>query len=150
MHRNGRPPHILVANDSADVLALFRELLEEEGYAVSVMAVLSHDLDEIASLSPDLMILDYMWSTDDNNWALLHMLRMDRRTKRTPIILCTGAVRQVEGLSARLGDMNIKIILKPFDIDELLGMVSTALDCDTAAELNIQPYLLDDPEQHAG
>lgn len=111
MHRNGRSPHILVANDSADVLALFRELLEEEGYAVSVMAVLSHDLDEIASLSPDLMILDYMWSTDDNNWALLHMFRMDRRTKRTPIILCTGAVRQVEGLSARLGEMNIKIIL---------------------------------------
>ena len=150
MHANGHRPHILAVNDSADVLALFKELLEEEGYAVSVMPVLSHDLHEIASLSPDLMILDYMWSTDDSNWSLLQMLRMEPRTRDIPVILCTGAVRQVEPLMARLAEMNVKTILKPFDIDELVEMVSSKLGRSRTREPKLYPYAIDIPEQHVG
>lgn len=114
------------------------------------MPVLTHDLHEIASLRPDLMILDYMWSTDDSNWVLLQMLRMDPRTKGIPIILCTGAVRQVEPLSARLAEMNVKTILKPFDIDELVQMVSSELGRDRVREPRLQSYAIDTPEQHVG
>jgi CheY-like chemotaxis protein len=150
MHHNGHPPHILAVNDSADVLALFKELLEEEGYRVSTMPVLTHDIDGAASLNPDLMVLDYMWSTEDDNWALLQMLRMEPRTKAIPIILCTGAVRQVEPLSARLGEMNVQILFKPFDLDELLGMVTNALGRDNTSDPALQPFPLDGPDHLTG
>ena len=40
-----------------------------------------------------------------------------------PIILCTGAVRVVEAMSAALAAMRVAVVLKPFDIDDLLAAV---------------------------
>jgi DNA-binding response OmpR family regulator len=63
MATDGRPPaahHITAINNDAAVLSLFRDLLEEEGYAVTTQAYLEKDLVAIARLAPDLIILDYM------------------------------------------------------------------------------------------
>lgn len=127
MSNSGQQPHILAINDSADVLSLFEDLLSAEGYRVSLGAFVVHNLDEIATMSPDLIILDYMWGGDDSGWSLLQLLRMDPRTKDIPVILCTGAVRQVTELDARLKEMGVHVILKPFDIDELTRAVKTTL-----------------------
>src|SRR3954467_1059623 len=47
---DGHRPRILAINNDPAVLALFRDLLEEEGYAVSTHAYLDHDLNEIKAL----------------------------------------------------------------------------------------------------
>lgn len=65
------PLHILSINHSPDLLSLMRELLEEEGFRVTTQSHLDKDLGEVARLSPDLIILDYMWRNDDLNWTLL-------------------------------------------------------------------------------
>lgn len=150
MHANGTHPHILAVNDSADVLALFDDLLSDEGYRVSTMSVLTRDLAEIAALRPDLIILDYMWSTSDDSWSLLQMLRMDPRMRAIPIVLCTGAVRQVEPLTARLREMDVSVVPKPFDIDELLVVVADALRRTQSLRLVATAELPDSPEQHVG
>ena len=148
MLANGTQPHILAVNDSADVLALFDDLLSEEGYRVSTMSVLTHDLAEIAALRPDLIILDYMWSTSDDSWSLLQMLRMDPRSRAIPIILCTGAIRQVEPPTARLREMDVTVVPMPFDIDELLGVAADALGQTPA--LRLLPPSPEAPAQHTG
>lgn len=128
MTSDGQQRHILAINDSDDVLNLFRELLGDEGFRVSTTAYAAHDLEEIHVLQPDLIILDYMWSSDDSGWSMLQLLKMDPKTSAIPIILCTGAVRQVTEIDARLNQMDVRVILKPFDIDELLRIVNEALD----------------------
>jgi CheY-like chemotaxis protein len=130
MPKTPAAPHVLILNNSQDVLALFDELLTGEGFQVSTQAFLDKDLDHIVELSPDLIILDYMWAGDDDGWALLQMLRMDRRTTGIPAIVCTGAIREAESLRTHMEKMNIRIVFKPFDIDTLLQAIQTALSGD--------------------
>ncbi len=52
--------HVLAINDNVDVLALFTELLEEEGYRVSTQVYVDKDLKAIEDLAPDLINLDDM------------------------------------------------------------------------------------------
>lgn len=120
-------PHILVINHSPDILTLLRVLLEEERFLVTTQSHLDRDLHRIAEMKPDLVILDYPWTTDDNRWTLLQLLKMDRRTVRIPIVLCTGAVREVEALQSHLERMNVVVVLKPFDIDHLVRVVREVL-----------------------
>lgn len=121
-------PRILVINHSPEVLALIRILLEEDHFRVTTQSHLDHDLDAIAAMMPDLVILDYPWSSDDNRWTLLQLLRMDRRTVRIPIVLCTAAVREVDALQGHLERMDVAVVLKPFDIDHLLRVIRDSLD----------------------
>src|SRR3954453_9666138 len=88
---NGHQLHILAINNDPAVLALFRDLLEEAGYQVSTQNYIDRDVTQIKALAPDLIILDYMWATEDASWSLLQMLRMDPATVDIPIVLCTGA-----------------------------------------------------------
>ncbi len=120
--------HILAIDNSQAVLDLFRELLEGEGYRVSIQSYVDKDLDAIKGLAPDLIILDYMWGAEDGGWSLLQLLRLDPSTKDIPIVLCTGAVAEASELEPHLSEMSVRVVLKPFDLDDLLGAIRNALD----------------------
>ena len=124
---NGQAPHILAINNDQTMLGLFRDLLEDEGYRVTTHAYLDHDLDDIRTLEPDLIVLDYMWATDDNAWSLLNVLRLSPDTAAIPIVLCTGAVQEVQALSAHLEDMDIRVVFKPFNSDQLVAVLAEVL-----------------------
>ena len=119
--------HILCVNNSEEVLTVFRLLLEEEGYRVTTQSYLLKDMAEVREIKPDLIILDYMWAEDDGGWSMLQMLKMDRVTGPIPIILCTGAKKEVGELGDRLTQMDVSVILKPFDIYELLETIEKRL-----------------------
>jgi CheY-like chemotaxis protein len=124
---NGYQPHILAINNDTAVLARFRDLLEEAGYRVSTQTYVDRDLAQIKLLKPDLIILDYMWANEDASWSLLQMLRMDPGTVDIPIVLCTGAVREVKALEEHLITMGVTVILKPFNIDHLVDAIRERL-----------------------
>ena len=119
--------HVLAINNDQAVLALFRELLEEEGYRVTTQTYVDKDLAAIKALRPDLIVLDYMWAGEDQGWSLLQLLRMDRTMVKVRIVLCTGAAREVEALNGHLTEMGVRVVLKPFDIDQLLTVIAEAL-----------------------
>lgn len=48
----------------------------------------------------------------------------DERTRSVPRIVGTGAVRDIEELRHRLEAESVAIILKPFEIDQLLAMIA--------------------------
>jgi len=120
MHPDGQQPHVLCINHAPEILYLLRDLLEDEGFRVSTLTTVERDLDAIVALAPDLITIDYMWTTSDNEWTYLTMLRMDPRTRHIPVILCTGAVNQVRDLEQHLTMMGITVVLKPFDIDHCM------------------------------
>jgi CheY-like chemotaxis protein len=129
---DGRQRHILAINNDPAVLGLFRDLLEDAGYRASTQNYVDRDLAQIKRLRPDLIVLDYMWATEDASWSLLQMLRMDPATTRIPIILCTGAVREVEALADHLLAMDVTVVLKPFNIDHLIDAIGDQLGADRA------------------
>jgi CheY-like chemotaxis protein len=131
------PKHILVINDDPAILTLFQELLDEEGYAVTLDKFgrqTGELLETIRTLSPDLVIMDFIIGHEDSGWQLLQAAKMDRGTRDIPVIVCTGAVRQVTELSQHLDEMGVHVVIKPFDIDhliEVIGKTWASLDSPT-------------------
>ncbi len=124
--------HVYVINDTPAILDLFRELLEEEGYRVTTdtfnPVALETKLSQIKEAKPYLIVIDFIICGEQVGWQVLQLLQMDRETRAIPVIVCTGAVRQVEELQPHLAEMGVGVVLKPFDIDRLLVEVAAMLE----------------------
>ena len=118
---------IMVVDDTQEILELFREILEDEGYEVHLHAFAVRDLAEIERVAPDLLILDFIMTDERSGWQLLQKLKMRPATAALPVVACTGALRQVEELEGHLKAMGVEVVLKPFHIEGLLGAVRRAL-----------------------
>jgi CheY-like chemotaxis protein len=119
---------ILVVNDTQDILDLFRRLLEEEGYEVVLSGAPVQQVSEIEQINPDLIILDFIFGGEKFGWQMLQMLKMQQSTAKIPVIACTVAVDIVREQEGYLTSKGIRVIYKPFDIDELLDAVKQALN----------------------
>jgi len=132
MTGNREPKHILVINDTKEILDAFRVLLEDEGYLVSLDNFSALDagqkLADVKALKPDAIILDFMFGDEPLGWQFLQLLRMDRATAAIPIVVCTAAVRQAQELESHLRTLGVEIVLKPFDIEHILLALQRALD----------------------
>jgi CheY-like chemotaxis protein len=122
--------HILVVNDTVAILELFTVLLEDEGYRVSTdgfSVELAEMLARIREMQPDLIVLDLVIMEEGKGWQMLQLLRMDRETRHIPVIICTAASRLVDDLQTHLDTMKVSVVLKPFDIDHLLAVITKSL-----------------------
>lgn len=118
---------ILVINDSQDMLEAFRLLLEEEGYAVTLAAIAPESAQAVEELHPDVVVLDLIFGAEVTGWQLLQKLRMRRSTMTLPIVVCTAAVKYAREMEAQIVAHGAVLVLKPFDIDELVEAVRLAL-----------------------
>lgn len=123
MSREQQQRHVLVVNDTPEILDLFKEILEEEGWRVSLSSYLVSSLDDVKRDGPDLIILDYIIDGEAHGWQMLQLLKMDRETADIPVIICTAAIRQVREIEGVLKAKRVGVVFKPFDIDELLNEI---------------------------
>ena len=121
----GPRQRILVVDDHIGMTEMIRVLLREEGYDVSV----AHDgLTAIAKTlaeQPDIVLCDVMMPGMDG-FDVCKRLRSDPRSRYTCIILLTAkasSADKVAGLRAGADDF----LTKPFDPDELIERIATAL-----------------------
>jgi DNA-binding response OmpR family regulator len=119
--------HILVINDTEEILEIFREILEAMGHRVSITTFAPEDLAEVVKVRPDLVIMDLLVGGEKSGWQLAQKMRMSRKTERIPIIVCTAATDQVREQEGWLVANGIKIVLKPFNIDDIELAVTKAL-----------------------
>lgn len=123
-------PHILVVNDTQEILDLLRELLDEEGYQVSV-SVETVNLTRVKALKPDLIIQDLLFSNSSQGtgWKFLTLVRLDPATARIPIILCTAAMDTVKDpdMARNLDRLGVRVVLKPFELGDLLTTIAEVL-----------------------
>jgi CheY-like chemotaxis protein len=127
--------HILVVNDTPEILALFVEILETEGYRVTTDRFASSVPDLLTAIktqSPDLVILDFIIGGEDVGWQFLQLLKMDRATRDLRVTVCTAAVRQVDELRSHLDEIGVAVVLKPFDVDDLLAAIARVWDQEEA------------------
>ncbi len=129
------PTRIMVVNDTQEILELFEDLLTEEGYEVVLYSYDIQDLQEVERIKPDLIILDHIMGGEAVGWQMLQKLKMKRSTANIPVIVCTAAAKAVHEMEGYLKSKGVGLVLKPFDIDDLLSAVKRALSTGEASGL---------------
>ena len=124
-----RSQHILVVNDTEEILDLFRDIIEGIGHRMTAWSFSPDDLAKITEIAPDLIILDLMLGpTELQGWALLQKIRMSPPTEEIPVIVCTAATNWVREQEGWLAANAIKVVLKPFKVGHLEHAIRQALD----------------------
>lgn len=121
-------PLAFVVNDTQEILDLFKDILEEEGFDAVLASYAPKELDAIIEIEPDLVILDFLIGDEAQGWQLLQKMKMHRKTRSIPCVVCTGAVNLVRDLEGHLAAKNVGIVIKPFDIDDLMTNVRMTMD----------------------
>ncbi len=124
---------ILVVNDTQEILELFKDILTDEGYEVELRSFAIRELDELRKTKPDLIILDYLMNGEDSGWQTLQKIKMTEDLSNIPIIVCTAASNRVKEMEGHLKAMRVTVVLKPFNIDQLLGAVSAMMEGEVDA-----------------
>ncbi|HKY50129.1 MAG TPA: response regulator [Candidatus Limnocylindria bacterium] len=116
---------MLVADDDSATRALIDMALQEAGYDCVLAADGQSALKQARALRPDLIVLDIgmpLLSGDEVH----RELRRDPRTRYIPVVFVT-AKRTTGEMAARLRNGADDYIAKPFDVDELVARIGSAL-----------------------
>jgi DNA-binding response OmpR family regulator len=129
---------ILVTDDDPSVRALLAEVLADEGYQVSLSA--AQDVAETARLDPNLILLDSWDATAGAPSDFLDRLQAEEATAAIPVIILTGARREADDRAAYFAARGMRVVLKPFALDDLLTAIGERLG---AAAVNVAaPFTL--------
>lgn len=129
------PKHIMVINDTQEILDLFHEILTGEGYNVSLHAYSTRDLDDVKRVRPTLIISDHPPTREDQGWQFLQKLRMCRETEQIPLLICTTNTKLVRENEGWLRSKGVLVVAKPFVVDELIEAVEQMIGKADAAGL---------------
>ncbi|HEY8448442.1 MAG TPA: response regulator [Thermomicrobiales bacterium] len=119
--------HVLVVDDLPEFLAVVQEVLEEEGLQVTTWLSPPNDLESVLELHPDVIVLDFVIAGAETGLVFLERLKGDPRTASVPVVVCTAAIRQVERLHDQLEAWHCRVLLKPFEIEDLLSAIGDSL-----------------------
>ena len=136
-----------MVEDDAKVARLLSRVLQEEGFVVDACASASDAITLGASLSYDLMVLDWMLP-EGSGLDVCRTLR--RRGIGAPIIMLTArgeVAERVLGLEAGADDY----VCKPFHVDEFLARVHAVLrrSQGTVSRFVVGPLEIDRPRRAA-
>lgn len=114
---------LVCVDDDDAFLDLVSWIAAERGWEVSLFQDAETALPEIARRPPHLILLDLRLE-GLSGWDMITLLGRDARTVGLPIILCSAAVDEVQGRLDDLRRHGIRFLPKPFDVDELYGVVA--------------------------
>lgn len=106
----------MIVDDDDDVRIATHDAMERRGYDVVAVGSGAEALAYLTYETPDLILLD-LHMDDMNGWEVLGALRDDSRFARTEVIVVTGS-------DAKVGH-GVRVMRKPFKIDQLLAMLDT-------------------------
>lgn len=127
MNIQRKEPLILVINASLDILNLFHDILDEQGYEVELSNYAFEGIHTIERLQPDLVILDFEREGRPEEWQLLKMIRMREAIAHIPIILCMAPLYIFLEKEDYFRGKNIQLVFAPMERDEILGAVRQML-----------------------
>lgn len=125
--RRGTHPHVLVIDDDQSHVALYRDILTEDGYRVTAVMAPVLKPWEITNVAPDLILLDLRFQHANGGIALLRQLKATLRTRTIPVLVCSVDHHQLAALHDQLVAWDCGILRKPFRLDELLAAIHACL-----------------------
>jgi CheY-like chemotaxis protein len=119
---------VLLIDDDPEFRELIHHLLDALGVEVVALAEPPPDVDAIARIEPDALILDLSFEPGDlSGWSLLQRIRDDPLTKAIPVLLCTAAAEEVDGQEAWLAEHRVGLLIKPFSLALLEEKLASVL-----------------------
>ena len=113
-------PKVLVVDDDPAILEICSDLLQTEGYTVSVATNGQQALEQIQMDPPHVILMDIMMPVLDGVEAC-RQVKANPTTADIPVVLMsarTNLTRQSQDLASADA-----LVAKPFDIDHLLNTI---------------------------
>jgi two-component system nitrogen regulation response regulator NtrX len=117
---------ILIVDDEKDIRELIGDILKDEGYTVRLAANSDDCMAEIDADPPSLMILD-IWLKDSRMDGIDILKSVKRDNPDIPIVIISGH-GNIEIAVAAIKQGAYDFIEKPFNIDQLMVVVSRAME----------------------
>lgn len=117
---------ILIVDDEKDIRELIGDILKDEGYAVRLAANSDSCMAEINADPPALMILD-IWLKDSRMDGIDILKTVKRDNPDVPVVIISGH-GNIEIAVAAIKQGAYDFIEKPFNIDQLMVVVSRAME----------------------
>ncbi|WP_339107273.1 sigma-54 dependent transcriptional regulator [Thioclava sp. GXIMD4216] len=117
---------ILIVDDEKDIRELISEILQDEGYSTRMASNSDECMDAVNAEPPALMILD-IWLKDSRMDGIDILKTTKRDNPDIPIIIISGH-GNVEIAVAAIKQGAYDFIEKPFNIDQLLVVISRAME----------------------
>ena len=113
---------ILVIEDDDDIIFIVEQILKEDGYSV---VTVSEEItgSEIAEISPNLIIIDYLLPFRFGDEICME-IKNHEPTKHIPVIIYSASLNLVKIVSRCKAD---GYITKPFDLEDFLNEVKKHL-----------------------
>jgi DNA-binding response OmpR family regulator len=116
--------HVFAVNSSPDFLLIVRELLADEGYAVTTNTFEPNLFTRIVMRQPEALIVDIA-PGESAGWDLLRRLHLEANTSEIPVLVTSTSpalLEQVRDEAAWYGT-NRCLLTKPLNLDELVMTV---------------------------
>jgi two-component system nitrogen regulation response regulator NtrX len=117
---------ILIVDDEKDIRDLIADILKDEGYATRTAANSDACMEAINTEAPALMILD-IWLKDSRMDGIDILKTVKRDNPDIPIIIISGH-GNIEIAVAAIKQGAYDFISKPFNIDQLMVVISRAME----------------------
>ncbi len=111
---------IAIVSQNQEYLDLIQELLADEGYQTILWTEGKNAYEMICREQPALVLLDLWLEHPNAGEMILRLLQLAPATRGIPVIACTDDVRFFREQADSLRNKHCDILLKPFDLDDLL------------------------------
>lgn len=119
--------HVLAYDDDPAIRSVYRELLGDEGYRVTLAATPLADPADVAALRPDLVVVDLMAGREEIGPGFIARLKTHPATRNLPVLICSGDAVRLAAMRPTLDAWGCAVIEKPFDIDAFVWAVRSCL-----------------------
>ena len=103
--------HILIVEDNQELLSLYHDLLEPEGYHITPLAGSENIVSQVTQLQPDMVLLDFLIA-GINGGELCSQIKKNAATSHIPVVMISAFPRMINSLGHYGWD---DFIAKPFD-----------------------------------
>jgi two-component system nitrogen regulation response regulator NtrX len=118
--------NILIVDDEKDIRELIGDILKDEGYAIRLAGNSDDCMEAINAELPSLMILD-IWLKDSRMDGIDILKTVKRDNPDVPVVIISGH-GNIEIAVAAIKQGAYDFIEKPFNIDQLMVVVSRAME----------------------
>ncbi|MCK4711254.1 MAG: sigma-54-dependent Fis family transcriptional regulator, partial [Marinosulfonomonas sp.] len=127
---------ILIVDDERDIRELISDILEDEGYSTRLAGNSDECMKEVNADAPALVILD-IWLKDSQMDGIDILKSIKRDNPDIPVVIISGH-GNIEIAVAAIKQGAYDFIEKPFNIDQLMVVVSRAMETSRLRRENLE------------
>ena len=115
---------ILIADDSPELLEIFKQMLEKAGHEVRTSLYRYSLMNALANFKPDLIILNALLRAN-NGREICQEIKTQAETKNMPVILMSECPENLMNYKECNAD---EVLEKPFNLKDVLKKVRSVLN----------------------